>query len=66
MDAHQSPNVPFLRALTGRMREQQMEARISSFTEHRRLDAAEVGMSGVLASLCGVADLDWSRFSDFS
>src|SRR2546425_3572924 len=48
------------------MCEQQMEARPDSRTEHRCLDAPQIGLSGVLASLCGVADLDWSRVSDFS
>lgn len=66
MDAYPLPIVPFLKVLTGRTRERQMEARPGSSTEHRRLGASQMSLSGVLASLCGVAHLDWSRVSDFS
>src|SRR5713226_4183594 len=61
--AYQLRNVPYLRALIARTDEPHLEERLIGTAGRWCLDASKIGLPGVLARLCRIAVIGWSRLS---
>src|SRR5467141_1623674 len=61
MDVHPLPNVPFSKVLIRKTYEYQVEARFARTAERRCVTASETSLSRVLARLCRIAVIAWSR-----